>query len=152
MGAPILFLTPDAVWPRYASAHHDCLAKLAKFVYKNTYPSGKQSTTNYLNKMLLIQSHLTTENNLKVEKRYIISKEAQLVSPPTETLGVRVETNITKKHESNNPGKVFIASQGHLKKIRQYFSRHSGKREVCSESMTNFSSFQFFVRNPTISR
>jgi len=36
--------------------------------------SGKQSTTNYLNKMLLIQSHLTTENILKVEKRYIISK------------------------------------------------------------------------------
>jgi len=36
--------------------------------------SGKLSTTNYLNKMLLIQSHLISENNLKVEKRYIISK------------------------------------------------------------------------------
>jgi len=60
MGALILFLTPDPVSPRYASAHHDCLTKLAKFVYKYTGPSGKQSTTDYLNKMLLIQSHLTT--------------------------------------------------------------------------------------------
>jgi len=29
--------------------------------------------------------------------------------------------------------------------------RHSGKHEVCSESMTKFSSIQFFVRNATIS-
>jgi len=33
--------------------------------------------------------------------------------------------------------------------IRQYFSRHSGKHEVCSNSMTKFSSIQIFVRNAT---
>jgi len=32
------------------------------------------------------------------------------------------------------------------------FPRHSGKREVCRESMTNFSSIQFIERNATISR
>jgi len=36
MGAPNLFLAPGAILPRYALAHHDCLAKMAKFVYKNT--------------------------------------------------------------------------------------------------------------------
>jgi len=37
--------------------------------------------------------------------------------------------------------------------IRQCLSRHIGKCEVYSESMTNFcSSIQFFVRNATISR
>jgi len=66
--------------------------------------------------MLFIQSHLTTENNLKVEKKvYYFENKHNLFLPRTETLGVRVETNITKKLESNNyagtlPGKVFIAS------------------------------------------
>jgi len=32
--------------------------------------------------MLLIQSHLTTENNLKVEKRYIISKTSTTFLSP----------------------------------------------------------------------
>jgi len=36
--------------------------------------------------------------------------------------------------------------------IRQYFPRHSEKREVCSEPTTKFSSIQFFVWNVTISR
>jgi len=74
MGAPNLFFAPGAVQPCYAPVHQDCLAKLAKFVYKNTCPSSKLSPTNYLNKILFIQSHLTSEDNLKVEKRYITSK------------------------------------------------------------------------------
>ena len=48
------------------------------------------------NKMLVIRSHLNTENNLKVEKRYIISKTSTTVHPRQKTLGVRVETNIPK--------------------------------------------------------
>jgi len=39
MGALNLFLSPGAIQPRYAPAHHDGLAKMAKFVYKNTCPS-----------------------------------------------------------------------------------------------------------------
>jgi len=41
------------------------------------------------------QSHLTIENNLKVEKGILFRKHAQLY-PPKKTLGVRVETNIPK--------------------------------------------------------
>jgi len=79
MRASNLFLAPGAVLPCYAPAHHDCLAKMAKFVYKITRPiSGKLSTTNYLNKTLLSQSHLTTENNLKVEKNISFRKQVQL--------------------------------------------------------------------------
>jgi len=37
------------------------------------------------------------------------------------------------------PWKVFIASQGHWKWSDNVFPRHSGKCEVCSESVTNFS-------------
>jgi len=61
--------------------HHDCLPKRAKFVYKNT----RQSVAFYQspiieNKMLLIISHLTIKNNLKVEKRIIISKTSKTPS------------------------------------------------------------------------
>jgi len=68
-------------------------------------------------------------------------------------LGLRTQRNKhTKKHESNNyagtlPWKVFIASQGHWIWSDNIFPRHSAKREVCSESMTKFSSIQFFLRN-----
>jgi len=64
--------------------------------------------------------------------------------PQNNTFGVRVETNIPKKLESNNYAgtlrwKVFIASQGHWK-----WSDNIWKREVCNESMTKFSYIQFF--------
>jgi len=36
--------------------------------------------------------------------------------------------------------------------IRQYFLCHIGKHEACNESMTKFSSIQFFVRKATTSR
>ena len=43
MGAANLFLAPGAVYnlvtPLHRT-HHDCLAKMAKFVYKNTWPSA----------------------------------------------------------------------------------------------------------------
>jgi len=66
MGAPNLFLAPSAISPDYAPAHHDCLAKMAKFVYKTTCPS----VANYLKQNALdYRSHLTIENNLKVDKR-----------------------------------------------------------------------------------
>ena len=58
MGVQNSFLAPDTIQPRYTPAHHDCLAKMAKFVCKNTCPS----VANY-------QSHLTIENNLKVDKK-----------------------------------------------------------------------------------
>jgi len=36
--------------------------------------------------------------------------------------------------------------------IRQYFPRHSGKREVCRESMTKFSSIQIFLYETRLHR
>jgi len=64
--------------------------------------SGKLSITNYFLKMLLIRKHLTMENNLKVKKRYIISKTSTTFPPRQKTLGERVETNIPKTLENNN--------------------------------------------------
>jgi len=45
--------------------------------------SGKLSTTSYLKQNAVDnRSHLTMENNLKVEKRYIISKTSTTFPPP----------------------------------------------------------------------
>jgi len=63
--------------------------------------SGKISITNYLKQSSVdYRSHLTIENNLKVEKRYIVSKTSATFPPPQKTLGVRVETNIPKNSKS----------------------------------------------------
>jgi len=78
--------------------------------------SGKLSITNYLKQNAVdYRSHVTIENNVKVEKRYIISKTSTTFPPPHKTLGVHVKTNIPKEHERNagiSPWKVLIASQG----------------------------------------
>ena len=56
--------------------------------------SGEQSITNYLKQNdFEYRSHLTIENNLKVEKNVIISK-TNTPLPPIKTFGVRVETSI----------------------------------------------------------
>jgi len=71
----------------------------------------KQSAVDY-------RSHLTIENNLKVEKKYVTAfrKQAQLSLPPKNTWCTRGDKH--QKLQSNNysgtlPWKVFIASQGH---------------------------------------
>jgi len=146
-GGPNLFLSPGPILPRYAPAHHDCLAKMAKFVYKNTCPS----VTNYLIQNAVdYQSHLTIENNLKVEKKKYYFENKHYFPPPN-AWSTRRDKH-TKELESNNYTgtllwKVFIASQRHWK-----WSGNIWKREVCSESMTDLSCIQFFVRNATISR
>jgi len=79
---------------------------------------GKLSITSYLKQNAAdYRSHMTIENNLKVEKRYIISKTDTTFTPPKKRLGPRSDGH-TKKLESNNysgtlPWKAFIASQGH---------------------------------------
>ena len=94
-GGPNLFLSPGPILPRYAPAHHDCLAKMAKFVYKNTCPS----VTNYLIQNAVdYQSHLTIENNLKVEKKKYYFENKHYFPP--QMLGVRVETNIPKNSKA----------------------------------------------------
>ena len=78
--------------------------------------SGKLSITNYLKQNAVdYRSHWTIENNLKVEKRYIISKTSTTFPPPKTNVRVTRSDKHTKKLESNNyvgtlPCKVFIAS------------------------------------------
>jgi len=63
--------------------------------------SGKLAITNYLKQNAVdYRSHLTIENNLKVEKRYIISKIDTTFTPPKKRVGVRVETNIPKNSKA----------------------------------------------------
>jgi len=86
---------------------------------------------------------------------YIISKTSTTLPPPKNAWGRRGDKH-TKKLLSNSyagtlPCKMFIASQGHWKWSENIFPRRSVKREVCSESITKFSSIQFFLRNATIS-
>jgi len=67
----------------------------------------KQNAVDYRN-------HLTIENNLKVEKSYIISKSSTTFPSPHKTLGVCVETNIPKNTKAiiHFARKLFIASRG----------------------------------------
>jgi len=65
--------------------------------------SSKLSITKYLKqKAVDCRSHLTIENNLKVEKRYMISKTSTTFPSPKTTLEVRlrVETNIPKNSKA----------------------------------------------------
>ena len=102
--------------------------------------SGKLSTTNYLNKMLLIQSHLTTEITWRSKKGILFRKQAQLfLSPERNAWGTRRDKH-TKKFENKNyadtsPWKVLIASQAHLTMVRQYFS--TSQRETWSLQWVN---------------
>ena len=67
--------------------------------------------------MLLIRSHLTMENYLKVEKRYIISKTSTTFPPRQKILRVRVETNIPKNSKTTTmlalcPGRCLLHHKG----------------------------------------
>jgi len=99
--------------------------------------SGKLSIANYLNKMLLMfQSHLTTDNNLKIEKNVCYFENKHNVPYSTKkTLEVRVETNITKKSKAIfmlalYPGRCLLHHKGIENYIRQYFS--TSQRETWS--------------------
>ena len=118
---------------RKTPAHQDCLAKMAKIVYKNTCPS----VANYLNKILLIcQSHLTTDNNLKIEKNvYYFENKHNVPYSTKKTLEVRVETNIPKTSKAIImlalcPGRCLLHHKGIENHIRQYFS--TSQRETLS--------------------
>jgi len=77
--------------------------------------SGKLSITKKLKQNAVdYRNHLTIENNLKVEKRYIISKTSTTFPHPHKTFGVRVETNIPKNSKAimHFSRKLFNASQG----------------------------------------
>jgi len=82
--------------------------------------SGKLSITSYLKqKAVDYRSRLTIENDLKVKKRYMISKTSTtfLPSQKKNVWGTRRDKH-TKKLESKNyagtlPWKVFIALRGH---------------------------------------
>jgi len=91
--------------------------------------SGKLSIANYLNKMLLIcQSHLTTDNNLKIEKNvYYFENKHNVPYSTKKALEVRVETNITKNSKAIImlalfPGRCLLQHKGIENYIRQYFS------------------------------
>jgi len=63
------------------------------------------------------RSHLTIENNLKVEKKVDSFENKHNFPPSKKTLGVRVETSIPKKLESNNyagtlPGRCLLHHKG----------------------------------------
>jgi len=64
--------------------------------------SGKLSIINYLKQNAVdYRSHLTIENNLKVEKKvYYFENRHNFHSPTKKTLGVRVETNIPKNSKA----------------------------------------------------
>jgi len=95
-------------------------------------------------------SRLTIENTLKVEKKVYYFENKHSFSSPPKMLGLREETNIPK----NSKAIILLALYSekcllHHKGIKNdqtiFLPRHSAKREVCCESMTKFSSIQFFV-------
>ena len=147
------------ILPQHASSNFvtlsaQCTSRLSsqngEICLQNTCPS----VANYQSQNVLKQnavdcwSRLNIENILNVEKRCIMSKTSTTLPTPKTAWGTRRDKH-TKKLESNNYAgtlscKVLIASQGYWKWSDNIFPRHSGKREVCSESMTKFSPIQFF--------
>jgi len=70
----------------------------------------------------------------------LFPKQAQLSLPPENIAWGTRRDKHSKKLESNKyvvtlSWKMFTASQGHWKRSDNIVPRHSGKCEVCSESM-----------------
>jgi len=90
---------------------------------------------------------------LKVEEKvYYFENKHNFLS----SFGVRVETNIPKNLRAIVmlalcPGRCLLHDKG-IENDQTIFPHHSGKGEVCSESMTKFSFIKFFIRNATIWR
>ena len=109
--------------------------------------------------LLIVEVGLTIEITFEGRKKDILfRKQAQLfLLHKNAWASLHVETNIPKNSKAIMmlafcPGKCLLHHKGIENDQTIFFPRHSGKREVCSESMTIFSSIQFFVRNVTISR
>ena len=91
---------------RHVTSLRSCTSRLSSqndeiCLQKYLSISGKLSITNYLKQNAVdYRSHLTIENNLKVEKRYIISKIGTTFTPPKKTHRVRAETNIPKNSKA----------------------------------------------------
>ena len=74
--------------------------------------------------------------------------------PHKKTLGVRVETNISKNSKAIImlavcPGRCLLHHKGIENDQTIFFHVTAGNVKICSESTTKFSSVQFFVRNAT---
>jgi len=162
MGASNCFLphAPSNLVSSLHNAHHDCPSSQNGEICLQKYLpiGGKLSLTKFVKQNVVdCWSRLTIEITFE-GRRKDISKTSTTFPPPKKCLGQATRRDKhTKKLESNNyagilPWKVFTASQGYWKWSDNICPCHSGKREVCSESMTKFSSIQFFVRNATISR
>ena len=92
-----------------------------------------------------------------VEKKLCYFKNKHNFSSPPKNACVTQRD----KHNKNSkaiitlalcPGRCLSHHKGIENDQTIFFPRHSGKREVCNESMTKFSSIQFFARNATVSR
>ena len=113
--------------------------------------SGKLSITNYLKRNAVdYRSHLTIANNLKVEERYIISKQAQLL-PPKNPWGTRIKTNIRK--DSKAIIMLALCSERCLLYHKGIENDPTifGNVKFAVSQMTKFLHIPFFVRNATIS-
>ena len=128
----------DSCPRRHLTLLHPCTSRLSSQIgeiclQKYLPLSGKLSITSYLKQTAIdYQCHLTIENNLKVEKRYTISKTSTTFSSPEKNVWGKRRDKHTKKLESNNypgtlPWKVFIASQGHWKWPYNIFHIKAGK-------------------------
>jgi len=119
---------------RYLTSSSPCTSGLSSknfeiCLQKYLSISGKLSIANYLNKMLLIcQSHLTTNNNLKIKKNvYYFENKHNVPYSTKKTLEVRVETNITKHSKAIImlalcPGRCLLHHKGTENFTKQYFS------------------------------
>jgi len=101
---------------------------------------------------------LTIEKKLKV-KRYIISTTSTTFPSPKKTLGVGVETNISKNLKAVNmlvlcpgrcPGRL-LHHKGTENDQIIFFHVTAVNVKFAVESLTKFSFIQFFVRNATLS-
>ena len=88
---------------------------------------------------------MTIENNVKVEKTvYYFENKYNFSLPPQKNAWVRAETNIPKNSKAivvlaRRPGRCLLHYKG-IGNDQTFFPHRSGKREVCSASITKSSS------------
>jgi len=118
--------------------------------------SGNLSITNYLKQNAVdYLSHLTKDNNLKVDKK-VYYFENKHNFPSKNAWGTRRDKH-TKKLESNNyagtsPWQVFLHPKGIENDQRLFFHVTAGNIKFAVDQSPNSHPFHFFVRNAAISR
>jgi len=117
----------------------------------------RRTITNYLKQNAVdYRSHLTIDNNLKVEEK-VCYLENKRNFPHKKTVGVRAERNIWRNPKAIimlalRTVRCFLHHKGIENDQRWFFHVTAGNMKFAVNQSPNSHPFNFFVRNAAISR